>query len=800
MTGAVHEVPLVGREAELDALRAAVSSAADGRPSAVLLAGAAGSGKSRLVQAAIEELGEDSALILRAQCVDVGEPGLPHLVLMDLVRAIRTAGYEVTPDVAALDGGDTSAPLQSYDAMVGLLGTLGSADRPVVFVIEDVHWMDSSSAAFLTFLLRRMASEHLAVIATVRTDAATGQSRVRQWLSEVGRIAAVSRLDLEPFTQTEVTAYLAQAGGGAVEPAAAAEVMRRTGGNPYFVAALATGPHDRAVPPALTDLLVGRVDALSSTARDLVRAVAVGSPPVPDPVLRRVVAQGDRVSDEVVDVGLREALGEGVLTTDGVGYALTHDLMRDAMRHDLLPGERQRLHAAYAATLESGSGTTDPVHVAEIAHHWSETQDAARALTWSVRAAGDAMEVLAPAEALLQLERSLALWPVVAVPTEAAGMSHAELATRASRAAGLAGERSRAIEWASLAVRLSDATEDAEAGVRARAELVRQLIVAEATDHAVAQSEDAMRLARQPGRSPVAVATAEVMLVRALLADRRTAEARDRVPHAIAAAHDAGATGIEIDALVTAAFLDETAGDVEDAGKRLRRAISLARASGEFAAELRGHYTLACLHYYNGDVAGSLPVLRAALGRVSDTGLRWSEHGVELRILLAVSLYAVGDLAGSAAASATDHLGEPPDAAAARLAAVGCYAAVAMDEPDVGDRLLELDSSWDADPQVALVAGGCRADHLIWTGDPAGAVAAAERAQQYLDTTVGEGMYGGLWLSALGLAALADIAVTGRQARDHAAVEGALRQGEVLLDRVMRLIQSGHGRPGDLGP
>ena len=102
--------------------------------------------------------------------------------------------------------------------------------------------------------------------------------------------------------------------------------------------------------------------------------------------------------------------------------------------------------------------------------------------------------------------------------------------------------------------------------------------------------------------------------------------------------------------------------------------------------------------------------------------------GVELRLLNAVALYVAGDLEGSLRAAETPE-SPPPDVAAARLAAVSCYAAVAGGSPDAARRLDRLRGSWDADPQVALVAGGCEADLLTWEGDPAGAVDVADRAQ-----------------------------------------------------------------------
>ena len=127
----------------------------------------------------------------------------------------------------------------------------------------------------------------------------------------------------------------------------------------------------------------------------------------------------------------------------------------------------------------------------------------------------------------------------------------------------------------------------------------------------------------------------------------------------------------------------------------------------------------------------------------SESGLRWSEPGCRAAgCCNAVALYVAGDLEGSLRAAETAE-SPPPDVAAARLAAVGCYAAVAGGSPDAARRLARLRGSWDTDPQVALVAGGCEADLLTWEGDPAGAVDVADRAQAHLDAVVGEGAYGG---------------------------------------------------------
>ncbi len=820
-----HDVPLVGRAGELGVLRAAVSAARDGSPSAVLVAGEAGAGKTRLVRALLEDRPRPDALVLRAQGVDLGDPGLPYLAMVDLVRAVRAVargdlevaevldGFPVLGGLTDANGSnasgdfggaaadtrvDASRRLQLFDATAALLAGVGQVRGPVVVVVEDLQWVDPSSADFLRFLLSRMGSERLLVVATVRTDGLAARPRARRLVSELDRLPSVRRLDLPPFDTAEVAEYLARVHGSEIDPGVADEVVRRTRGNPYYVQTLAAGMGESGtigdgLPRALADLLVGRLDGLPDDARTVVRAAAVVAHAVPDRLLRAVVGLPDGAMDEA----LRVAVAEGLLQPDGAGYSFAHDLLRAAVYDDLLPGERARLHATHAAVLEAGtSGTAPP---AEVAHHFTEAQDPPKALAWSVRAAEEAMRMLAPGEALQHLERALAAWPEVADAAAVAGVSHGRLAVRAARAAGLAGEQSRAVEWAGRAIRLCAAEGDGKGGVQARAELVRELVATDTTDEAVRSAEEAVRLAEDDGVDADTAALAQVMLARALVAARRTDEVRGQAERALAAARAAGAPGLEVEALTTAAFVDEIDGDRVAASDRLGAALRLARAEGELAAELRGHYALASLHYYNGDVGGSLPVLAAAMTRVTESGLRWSASGVELRLLQAIALYVAGELDASLAATQAPE-SEPPDVAAARLAAVSCYAAVARGLPDVERRLGGLRGSWYADPQVALVAGGCEADHLCWAGDFAGAVAIAERAQAHLDEVAGEGMYGGLWLSALGLAALADQAATCRLRRDEAGAAAALEQGDVLLHRVERIAGGGRGRPGDLGP
>lgn len=783
------EVPLVGRERELGLLRDLVTRAADGRPGAVLLAGAAGVGKSRLVRALQDGLG--AGRVLRVQCVDLGEPGLPLLAVTDLARAL--GDEELLTELA--DGvPDEARRLRTYDAMATRLAAAGRTHGPVLVVLEDLQWLDAASADFLRFLLTRAATERIAVVATLRTDGLAARPRTRRLVGELGRLEPVRRLDLAPLTAEEVSTLLGHVAGAAPESQVADEVFRRTGGNPFFVRALAeeldaTGRLD-AVPTGLADLLVGRLEPLDDAAREVVRTAAGSAGTVPDTVLRAVLGRPDAEVDEA----LRAAVRAGLLVADGIGYAFAHDLLRAAIHDDLLPGVRARLHAGYADVLAAAGAPPG-----EVAHHHALAGNRPDALAWSLRAADDALLATAPEAALHHLQDVLDAWPDVDGAEALTGTTRGRVAVRAAVAAGLAGEPARSVELARLAVELTDEADDTVGAVQARAELVRQLLALDRTDEALVPAEQAVALAASDAVDPGTAALAEAMLARSLLSSRRTEAARPVAERALEQARAAAVPSLEVDALTTLAFLDEVDGDPARAADQLGAAVLLAREHGELAAELRAHYTLASLHYYGGDVAGALPVLRRALVRAAETGVRWSNPGIEMRVLEAIALYVGGDLDASlAAADVPDR--RRPDAAAARLAAVGCYAAVARGRDDAAARLARLEESWAADPQVALVGGGCEAERLTWAGDPVAAVAAADRALAHLDAVVGERMYGGLWLAALALAALADQAAACRLQRDEAGAAAAVAAGARWTERAEQLLVSGRGRPGDLGP
>ena len=159
---AVAQVPLVGRHGELAVLRAFVAEAAAGRGGALVVTGAPGIGKSALLDAAAQEAGDARARVLRASGVefeaDIAFSGLNQLVL-PLSETARALGPRRGKALSAAFGFDDAAIVDRVavaDATVALVRR-AAASQPLLLVVDDIMWLDRSSAFVLGFVARRLA-------------------------------------------------------------------------------------------------------------------------------------------------------------------------------------------------------------------------------------------------------------------------------------------------------------------------------------------------------------------------------------------------------------------------------------------------------------------------------------------------------------------------------------------------------------------------------------------------------------------------------------------------------------------
>jgi len=503
-----------GRDAELAVLAAAFGEAAGGTPGTVLIGAEAGGGKSRLVTEFTGRVGT-RARVLTGGCVELSAAGLPYApfaaALRELVRERGAA--EVTAllpgqaagELAALLPGFGAPPpgadpetarIRLFELMLALLEALAE-QQPLVLVVEDMHWADGPTCDLLSFLVRNLRQAAVLVVVTFRSDGLDGAHPLRRLLAGLERMPGVSRLDLPRLSRDQVAAQLEGILGFRLALASVSALYARSGGNPLFTEALVNrdGTVRPDLPGSLRDLLLGAVTDLPEQAQQPVRMAAVGGVRVAHGLLAAVT----RADDAELTAGLRSAVAASVLVSDGDGYAFRHDLIREAVLGDLLPGERAQAHRRFAEALEaSPSLGSDGTVVTVVARHWLGARDTERAMTAAWRAAAAAGASFAYAEQLMMAEQVLQLWDQVPDPAERTGADHVSVLMLAADAARWAGQPERGLALVEAALAEVGETGPAErraALLRRRAGLRRELLLPGQVDDLRA----ALDLARDPG-------------------------------------------------------------------------------------------------------------------------------------------------------------------------------------------------------------------------------------------------------------------------------------------------------------
>jgi DNA-binding CsgD family transcriptional regulator/tetratricopeptide (TPR) repeat protein len=811
-------IALVARGRELRGLRAAFDASVSGRAGAVLLAGDAGVGKTRMTEEVTAFAVEHGALVLTGRCLDVGETGLPYLPIAEALSQVkariqgRPALGRLFPEIALPSRQDPShvasgmpsagaraeqdiGQLQLFDAVHGVLDDL-AAESPVVLILEDLHWADASTRRLVSFLLSRLRGQRLLVLGTYRSDDLHRRHPLRPLIAELVRLPQVERIQLAPFGQADSRAFVAALAEERLSEAVLREVAGRSEGNAFFAEELlaATAECAGGIPLTLVDVLLARVERLSPAAQGIVRVASVGGRRVPDARLRAVSGQGDAELEEA----LREVVQHHVLVpgNDDV-YAFRHALMREAVYGDLLPGERVRLHAAYARELSAQSGTRGVA--AALAHHSMESHALGAALAASVVAAEEAERQGAPAESLDHLERALKLWD--AVPADARpDVDELTLLRRASWVAGTSGDPERAIAFARSAVALAQRGDDPEHLANEQARLAKALYGIDGREQDSLESiEQAWSLVADLPQSKhqASVLATYATILRAV---GREADSREFACRGVEVARAVGDGGAEADALITLAVHAEADGHGADARDRLTEALRRATEVGAITVELRARYLLCVNLYEHGMLAEAMRVVDDGVERARDTGLTWSTYGLELRVVQVVIRYAAGDWDGAEVAA------EPPghrvsNTVSARLAAVGAYIAVGRGRFAEAERLVtELRADWHRDLQIPLVAGGVGAELATWRGRPERAVEWVHDALDWVEQAGGPVLLAGIRIAALGVTAHADLVHAAQTRRDAEAATLAESEGKRLADLARHTASTGRPRTGELGP
>jgi DNA-binding CsgD family transcriptional regulator/tetratricopeptide (TPR) repeat protein len=424
--GAGPEGALVGRSSELDGLRSAVAQASRGAGQVLVVTGEAGIGKTRLVAEGLRVASRLGVQVYQGAAVEL-ERRWPFGAIADCLAIRESTADGRRAAIARLlqeeapqgDGGswfgDTaSTEFRVVEAFVDLVEEL-SARGPVALAVEDLQWADPSTLLVLHRLGRRIGRLPVMLVATARP---VPRSVELAACLEGLRGNGAAELVLGPLDQAAVAELVQELVGAPLGPNLLRQVAG-AGGNPLWVTELVAALlHDGAitqtdgtaeltavgVPPSLPLTILHRLSFLAPTTLEVLRVASVLGTAFAVTDLSRVLGRPTAALLDAID----EALAGHILDRRGVELAFRHDLIREALYHDLPAAVRRGLHLDAAHEL-AGAGAP-PERVAEHLVRGASPGDP-QAVAW-LRQAARRVALRAPGVAVELLQRALELSPL----------------------------------------------------------------------------------------------------------------------------------------------------------------------------------------------------------------------------------------------------------------------------------------------------------------------------------------------------------------------------------------------------
>ncbi len=443
--------PWTDRDRESEALRRAVEQAMRGEGRLLLVQGEPGVGKSRLAEEVLGEFERRGLRVLRSRAYR-GEEGAPYgpwaRILRSLARdattdVLRSACGPFADEVAKLAPEITARlgaiapgpPLEAVAAQRRFLEGISQAflnlsgAGPVAIFLEDLQWADPASSDLLGVLVRQLGAHPLLVVATYRPADPAERPGLTELLVELKRIHRLETVELRRLGPAEFARLVA----AALRPSPVSEevsrlLYERSGGNPFFAeelvqklvgdGALAHEPSGWALrpgaplrlPETLRAVLRERLHGLDPPTLQLLRIAAVAGPSFPAELLEKVSDLGE----EAFLTAFERAYQRRILEERKIGagrseLAFTDPQIAQGLYEELTPVTRHRLHRKIALALESLDPDATPRRAAELAHHYLEANDPAKALEHVRQAARNAETVFARDEARRHSETALEL-------------------------------------------------------------------------------------------------------------------------------------------------------------------------------------------------------------------------------------------------------------------------------------------------------------------------------------------------------------------------------------------------------
>lgn len=427
----------VGRERELAMLSGRLEGAMSGRAGVALLAGEPGIGKTRLLSELERRADASGAAVLRGGASEAEgmPPYLPflealgqHIQAADPAALSKQVGHtaatlaNILPELS-LRLGDLApgyplppeqARLRLYEAVSGFLAAI-AAERPLVLILDDLHWVDAASADLLCHVARRHPNAPLLILGAYRSGDVEQNHPLQRAVDELNRLRLLTTVALGPLPFEDVAALTARYFGRPVATEVNQLLHSQSEGNPFFSEELLRGwietgalsergsdwnlaaALEAGLPASIVGAVRRRLSRLSATVVAQLRVAAIAGRTFEASLV--AAAQGQEA--EAVENALLEACRAGLIASTGAGvFTFSHDKVRECIYEELSATSRQRLHEAVGGAIEARPDQGSAQHLADLAFHFARSGDRARGITYARRAAELALRTYAGEEAI----------------------------------------------------------------------------------------------------------------------------------------------------------------------------------------------------------------------------------------------------------------------------------------------------------------------------------------------------------------------------------------------------------------
>lgn len=445
-------LPFVGRDAEMEQLCAAWSRAARNHGGMVLIGGESGIGKTRLISELALSVETQGGRVLWGGATSEPMPyqaiiealrsALPLLAALEIepmwLAAVATLVPELRVRVSTLP---TLAPLDPERERARLFESLArclerlAQPRPVLLLLDDLHWAGTATIAWLDFLASRLAHVPALVVGTYREEETVREHPLRAMRRSLQKENRASHLALGQLDAASVQQIAER-----FVPELGQALYTTSEGNPFFLNELIrdwveSGKTmiETRVPSSVQATIVGRLARLSPSAKNLCTVASIVGPSFDADLVREVTgwseAQTLDAMDELLDHQLvREAGGRSRFD-----YVFTHHLIQSAI-YAIIPNDScKRRHRRVARVMHELYATLGDELAGELAIHWDRGGEPTRAAENYLRATRHALAVYADAEALTYLNRAMEIANAPRLRHELLGLRETIYARRGER-------------------------------------------------------------------------------------------------------------------------------------------------------------------------------------------------------------------------------------------------------------------------------------------------------------------------------------------------------------------------------